>query len=186
MLSGGAWYVCWTLGRAAHYSILLYTPICVRGQNLPLILSLLSSTTDRLYRLKILCFFCLSPSGLPFSSAASIKKEWGVSLSEHLDHFNSCFVQSSLLIFTSQSNNSPEIYLFFKSISFPLIFCFFPISLWALMPLPVELNTPGHVLFCSPWLPLFSPSLSCQGSSSKSNAWSVQQSTSSRRKLSPN
>lgn len=57
-----------------------HTPLCVTRQNLPLILSLLSSVTDHLYRKKNpVLLGSLSVSLLPLSDQ-SIKKEWGVCL----------------------------------------------------------------------------------------------------------
>lgn len=152
------------------------TPLCVTWQNLPLILSLLSSVTDHLLRKKNpVLLGSLSVSLLPFSDQ-SIKKEWGVSLfyfftvlvkTEHLVHFKSCFVQSSLIICISESKNSPEVKVFSPS------------SLWSFASFPLH---SGHwclsqwsralqAMCCFPLLGFLIFFLFCQGSSSKSNMW---------------
>lgn len=113
----------------------------------------------------------------------SIKKEWGVAVSEHLDHFNSCLVQSSLLIFISQFKDSPEIITKVLFPSYRLLLFHFTLDPDA-SPRRVEHSRPCAVLLSL--ASFFFLSLSCQGSSSKSNTWKVQQSTSFRRKLSPN
>lgn len=104
-----------------------HTPLCVTRQNLPLILSLLSSVTEHLYRKKNpVLLGSLSLSLLPLSDQ-SIKN--GVCLyiiylfiyftvlvkTEHLVHFKTCFVQSSLIICISESKNSPKVKVFSPS-----------------------------------------------------------------------